>query len=1627
MKNVTSLSKSRAQTIKNRIFSAYQFIIEYNVTGLWIYLFLIFIDFMQFEYLAFELPQDSESGFNMLREVFRIFSYVPYIAENKTIFTLIWFFHSFITLLTISLTVFVLYNCSMENTKVSFFMKASCQILSFLLILHRTIFLFPGTMIFLTPLLCSFNQTGCWQGAYFGISVASVPLLIIHLILCTIGILFNDENRLSILPWASPDSINPVINYGIRIMLALYSCIDYSFSSGAYLHLLFMAILIYGVYSKIAGNHQYYALVQNCELFVISVVLFTSIQLYLTDLLRISVQLEIGIFVLLCSFIITTILINASSKRARISIQHDIFALADDRVTVNAMTLLADLPDKIGTDSLATWTLAGIMHLHRVRCKNDNCICRLIDSKDPEDLENLENDILHRLKSGVPQTPQPENRFSQKNLNGVAEARAKLNLMKQNLSEVKPTTAIEKWKKMIGIIFDELTEAFPKSIDVQLMCSHYHEASLKNYYKSMFQLWRIREENCSYFQQLAVHRMKTLINRAICEHEQSQTGPSIDLDLNIYLKFEKKRREMEHKMHECTQKIMQFWGMLLSVNLKIDKMYLLGGKISRGLQKTHKVFKDILEIFSDHIKTYATYSKFLFEVANNEIEAFEYKEKAEQITRNLDLGRSQAYGEGTIYSLNRETAILVVSGNCHNMSTILHANECTEEVFGFPYNNLVGYSVHRIMPKIIASVHDKFLKEFSETGKPHILNKEILIFGQSKYGLLIPLSMITKTMPGIDEGIRFISLCKRDLNYIKRNMIKLPYQYQKSKRIGFIMTDTKGIVCAISDKAARIFGIPMTYFERKKVLFTNAFNINRLNSKFEVTENCEELTKGFIMDIKTKDIIEMIDKDFLEREDLETLERFPILELYVQLLKFHHSFDLKYYVYIIVPIAQTLLPNALQGDLKDDEPSEDQIIVVENMAESVSSTTSTVNDKLKPLYKELKKNAFEQTESRQIVFVKRIIYLTLLVLFGLSVVDVVYYALKNTQIGNIFQLLDASHYRQAYVLTLLGQVMLYREIALGLEPSTTTFEPDRISSLKNSMLDSISDIKTNEFILQERMKLVDIADVISICYTPGVEYYDIFLNNAFGNSTQGLGITIIQMISKLTRIVNEVNITSWRTPFIAYVFNKTIQAPYKLSQTEKDVFFIMSNILHNFINPTERITDSVSKFYTNVNQTENMLFLILHILRWAVYIIAIVGIIPVIQRVQNGKRAILQFFAEVPKKRIEQTLKECEKFYRSQQLKKLQNSEDDINYKALNITMQDTKAKLTDMSIVQRESLSKQKSTVTNKMSKKTLGDEGEIEDLKKNSSMNEENKNNISIDETQEEESFKEERKKKFMAYKANIGAIILLFMGLILLIAGYQTGIFFLQHYWSQQLDSNHDFVKTIHDRWYAVSALIVFTLSSTPAYQITDPVTNITQFDKYYWKVKEAQESIGHAISEYPPNQASISKIVVKLTQGDFCQNVFDLGMRFRKNITQDWCNSIKNGLLKNGLQTTMFYLITELKKVFVKIISNKYTKENFVDVKLIFEYIMIPAFDFLLAAAIDNRNRLVDNILINVIIHYSVLTILMIIVLIVLIKYFANTLNDELWNAKGIITLLPLDLIEKNKTIRDLFTKQMNVIF
>ncbi|MGD9174462.1 MAG: PAS domain S-box protein, partial [Desulfobacterales bacterium] len=141
---------------------------------------------------------------------------------------------------------------------------------------------------------------------------------------------------------------------------------------------------------------------------------------------------------------------------------------------------------------------------------------------------------------------------------------------------------------------------------------------------------------------------------------------------------------------------------------------------------------------------------------------------------------------------------------------ITEFNPAAERIFGYRAAEVIGQNVNLLMPEPHHSQHDRYVRNYLETGKAKIIGEGREMVGRRKDGTTFPIYVAVSDVQLKDRRIftgivRDISKLKQAEEALREQALQLRTIIQKSP-IGILHFDKNGIVLDCNDRHAEIMG-----------------------------------------------------------------------------------------------------------------------------------------------------------------------------------------------------------------------------------------------------------------------------------------------------------------------------------------------------------------------------------------------------------------------------------------------------------------------------------------------------------------------------------------------------------------------------------------------------------------------------------------------------------------------------------------------------------------------------------------------------------------------------------------------------------------------------------------------------
>ncbi len=164
------------------------------------------------------------------------------------------------------------------------------------------------------------------------------------------------------------------------------------------------------------------------------------------------------------------------------------------------------------------------------------------------------------------------------------------------------------------------------------------------------------------------------------------------------------------------------------------------------------------------------YGYYLLASTNNIQLAQQYFSKANQKMYSFEDSFFSIYFNKIEVNLK---GILVISGNSDTLGVILQSNSDLSKIYELAQEDLLGLQVNKVMPKMIAEIHDQILLNlFTNYSASKSITRVIHNFSINADKFLVIIFSLVKTLPWLyQKGINFIALVIPDENLNQRAVI----------------------------------------------------------------------------------------------------------------------------------------------------------------------------------------------------------------------------------------------------------------------------------------------------------------------------------------------------------------------------------------------------------------------------------------------------------------------------------------------------------------------------------------------------------------------------------------------------------------------------------------------------------------------------------------------------------------------------------------------------------------------------------------------------------------------------------------------------------------------------------------
>lgn len=223
----------------------------------------------------------------------------------------------------------------------------------------------------------------------------------------------------------------------------------------------------------------------------------------------------------------------------------------------------------------------------------------------------------------------------------------------------------------------------------------------------------------------------------------------------LRVKYEKHKKEASSMKLKARKLQMEFWQQLAAKAPAISQLHKTGLGLAEAVARGDAAYRAMVRIAPRSVQVLRTYAEFLLDITNNPIRAEKYLAHANAIDDEAAGDKGQASHElelmGTSLKLDSSSdtvAVIVASDREANVGMIKSANAAAAALFGYSQRELLTLNVSELIPQPLASIHDKFILRYLETGIERVISTHRTVFGVHRQGHIMPLVQHVRSMQG---------------------------------------------------------------------------------------------------------------------------------------------------------------------------------------------------------------------------------------------------------------------------------------------------------------------------------------------------------------------------------------------------------------------------------------------------------------------------------------------------------------------------------------------------------------------------------------------------------------------------------------------------------------------------------------------------------------------------------------------------------------------------------------------------------------------------------------------------------------------------------------------------------------
>ncbi|MDR3548364.1 MAG: PAS domain-containing protein [Candidatus Pacebacteria bacterium] len=414
--------------------------------------------------------------------------------------------------------------------------------------------------------------------------------------------------------------------------------------------------------------------------------------------------------------------------RAHVTWQSRLEPPRNEETAMDSVCRLLELASNKSQKSFST--LTGLLVMHSNTCQTEGCQCRAL--------------ILQLITPGAAEG-------GQQSLAGDA---AMTESTAVYLSESSLPSGINKGpvKEVLTILVGDVATHIQKGEELDTQMAELDFYYLRNHYMALKRIAQVEAGK----PRLTVRQRVYNLGRSIAMGFERWTEEDDPEKTLLALDYLKHYHKFLDQIEDSIDSTVKFWSIVLEEAPSSEKLSELGKVLFDCKYKTTKTVEKLTHLASNNIEFLVRYGLFMRLVMHDLITSEQVFQKIISLNAALESSLVSKFAESAFSIFRFDASVMLIAARMEHTGAgiITEMNTSVEEALGYTRKDLIGCSVLNIMPPAIAQRHEEYVSKFFHTMKSHNLNVGRMRYVKTKEGLYLLCRCLMKLVPRLDEGLQ---------------------------------------------------------------------------------------------------------------------------------------------------------------------------------------------------------------------------------------------------------------------------------------------------------------------------------------------------------------------------------------------------------------------------------------------------------------------------------------------------------------------------------------------------------------------------------------------------------------------------------------------------------------------------------------------------------------------------------------------------------------------------------------------------------------------------------------------------------------------------------------------------------